>query len=246
MSDPTSQEKRKGSWWVFGAIFALCLTVPFCIFMMIPQENKLAWRLVSQGHQITHDFNGGFWIWPRDITCDRETQISNEALQLFPKFRHVYSVSFEQVDCTGLGLEPLTQMQNLTDLYFFVCTNVQPEELLKLGKCSSLAILAFCKTPLTSEILEIWENIPLQYLWLESCELADRELESISKFAHVHFLRLQDNPDITDAGLEYLIELKQLHVLNLRGTSVTEQGIKDFRAKHPNGGAMVIYDDFTP
>lgn len=244
MNSSTSQEKRKGSRLVFWAIIALCLMVVSLIFMAT-LESRLAWRLTSQGYRISHRFED-FWIWPRDITCDHKTQISNETLQLFPNFRHVYSVSFEHVDCTGLDLEPLTQMPNLADLNFFACTNVQPEEHLKLGKCSSLAVLTFCEIPLTSEILQSWENIPLLFLYLESCELADREVESISKFTQVYFLRLQNNPAITDAGLEYLLELKQLQELNLRGTSVTEQGIKDFRAKHPSGRSMEIEDDFTP
>lgn len=230
MSEPTSRSKRKSFWIMLFTVLAFC-AIPVFI-AMVPQENRTAWRLMSEGYQVTHNFDNSLWIYPRSINCNSKTVVSNEVLEQFPKLRHVNSVGFTGTDFSDLDLKPLTQMPNLSGLLFYNCSHLQTKELLKLKNCSKLNHLNITRIPITAEEVESWEKLPLQSMSLDSCDLTDNEMEKIANYANLYALNVTNNPDITDAALEHLLELKSLQMLNLRSTSVTEKGIEEFRKKH--------------
>ena len=86
----------------------------------------------------------------------------------------------------------------------------------------------------------------------ERCDLEDKELEFLVKFPELELLDLHDNPKLTDtalkvvgklktlktlvlsgnkkigdSGMVFLRDLKQLGALDIRGTTVTEKGLKE-------------------
>jgi hypothetical protein len=64
--------------------------------------------------------------------------------------------------------------------------------------------------------------------------LKDSDLEFIEGLDHLRILILSGDYGLTDAGLEHLKGLLQLKELYIRGTNVTDEGVKKLRRALPN------------
>ena len=88
---------------------------------------------------------------------------------------------------------------------------------------------------LTDDDLQGLKNAPLtRSLTIVGSRITDKGLVYLKNLRQLELLDLKKNPQITDAGLEHLEELKNLEKLILIGTSVTPAGVKRLQQALPN------------
>jgi hypothetical protein len=79
------------------------------------------------------------------------------------------------------------------------------------------------------EIDEKVKDTPIVALHLSDTKVTDADLEALNSLAQLHRLYLQ-NTTITDAGLEHLRALTELYTLSLNHTKVTDAGLENLKA----------------
>lgn len=77
----------------------------------------------------------------------------------------------------------------------------------------------------TAEELKLLESLKEQVIWLKAgyANLKDEDMKVIGSLSNLMRLHIEGNP-VTDAGLSYLKELKQLQYINLSGTKISGKG----------------------
>jgi len=75
---------------------------------------------------------------------------------------------------------------------------------------------------------------PLTSIALINAGLNDSDLENFAGLTKIVQIILGNNAGITDAGFEHFEKIASLSYLNLKGTSVTQEGVKEFRKKRPD------------
>ena len=83
-----------------------------------------------------------------------------------------------------------------------------------------------------AEMAKLKELKKLRHLQLSGNRITDQGLANLSDLTNLVHLYLDDNPGITDAGLEHLRDQvsSNLQELGLQGTSVTRAGLEKLRA----------------
>jgi internalin A len=77
-------------------------------------------------------------------------------------------------------------------------------------------------------------------LMLDDTTFSNASLRSINKMKSLEVLSLNGNKGITDSGLDELRDLKNLKLLQLSRTSVTDQGVKRLKKRLPT--VSITYD----
>jgi uncharacterized membrane protein/mono/diheme cytochrome c family protein len=77
----------------------------------------------------------------------------------------------------------------------------------------------------TAEELKLLELLKDQVIWLKAgyANLKDEDMKVVGSLSNLMRLHIEGNP-VTDAGLSYLKELKQLRYINLSDTKISEKG----------------------
>jgi internalin A len=78
------------------------------------------------------------------------------------------------------------------------------------------------------EVDEKAKDAPIVAVHLSDTKVSDADLEALKPLPQLHRLYLQ-NTTITDAGLEHLKELTELHTLSLNHTKVTDAGLENIK-----------------
>jgi hypothetical protein len=150
-------------------------------------------------------------------------------LKLLPKL-----VTIQINDCpiTDAGVEQLQGMPQLTKFYLNSTrlTDKVWDSLVHLPKLDNLTL--FYNRALTGKGISQLRSAPLQSLHLGRNGLADESLQELAMLPQLKSLNLQETP-ITDAGLKHLAGSPVTHLI-LKGTKVTEQGVKELAAVLPN------------
>lgn len=72
-------------------------------------------------------------------------------------------------------------------------------------------------------------------LRLVDAEVTDWQLANLAgTLTELVVLGLENSPGVTDDGIQCLASLGQLAELHLRGSSVTDEGVRRLRESHPN------------
>lgn len=98
----------------------------------------------------------------------------------------------------------------------------------------SLRSAFFYGSPIQNDDLPILAQC--QNLWfidLGATKVTDAGLTHVARMTFLQGLGLSNNVQVTDAGLEHLREMSSLRTLDLRGTKVTETGVKQLAAALP-------------
>ncbi|MCL2119292.1 MAG: hypothetical protein FWH27_12780, partial [Planctomycetaceae bacterium] len=104
-----------------------------------------------------------------------------------------------------------------------------------IGNCQELWLFS-CRqvTQFSADEMKKLATSPVTAVWLTNVDLNDSGLKYLAGLTHLIVLGLQANTGITDAGLEQLESMSSLKDLHLTGTSVTKEGVKEFRKKRPD------------
>jgi hypothetical protein len=117
------------------------------------------------------------------------------------------------------------------------------QELAKLPFFSNLKSASFTDSNLNGTGLSwVCDCFLLENLNLQSTQIMDTDLRSLLKIKNLKYLRLKDNPQLTDNAISYLISITTLMDLQLQETSITENGLR-LMQNMPCLNQMILSDD---
>ena len=210
MSNETTHPVVK--WILIGVIVVSLCVVGACVFMMsYPVDEYLAAReLQSRGFHINYE-------WQRDQRRNYPTEIvgsdrniTTKDSRLICQLPHIRLLTFVRGDMFGLNLDGIGNCQELSDLTFLDVVNFPAEEIEKLAAC------------------------PVKSIVLINAHLKDSDVANFVGLTELISIGLQGNTGITDASFEYFEKIASLRYLYLAETSVTKEGIEEFKKKRPD------------
>lgn len=140
------------------------------------------------------------------------------------------SLGGKKVDPT-LSHEDLEAGQTITRLkddgrywtsIFGICTD---EQLLKIPHRERVTNLKMVADDLTSENIKTLLDMPLRGVDFKDSQVNDRTLQTLGQIQSLDYLKLERAKGVSTAGITYLQNCPRLHVLDLRGTSITDDTI---------------------
>ncbi len=157
------------------------------------------------------------------------TPISDKGLTNLRDLEYLSHLSLDETHITAKGLKQLSGLPMLTEL------SVSKTQIGNEG------LEALCRFHLNT--LQYWENkideksfgILSKFKSLERLNIGNCKMEGVSGLAklaalpQLHALNLENDGMINDAAMPYLCKIKTLEELELAGTSVTLEGIKQLR-----------------
>jgi hypothetical protein len=204
-------------WWVLALVaVAFLLSVAATYLYGRRQEMVCRNELAGTGVQVEVREIGPAWL----------SAVMDERY-----FETVVEVRYSFLRFDDVVLGRLACFPNLDSLVFFE-TNVGDEGLRRLAKLKSLRRLNLFRTEITPLGLSYLEDLQIEELrigpyWDNS------SLPMLARLSQLESLTLQGCPDITDAGLEHLRPLKNLRLLRLELTGVTEEAAQRFEQSMP-------------
>ncbi len=139
----------------------------------------------------------------------------------FKNLTAVRNLNLEQTDIGDQGVQSFRNMKNLRDLDISR-TMITGKSFALLSCFTRLAILNAAHNDLhNSSMVDLEALKAVEILRLGSCGLDDRALAHVGRLTKLRSLHLEANAKITDTGIAHLINLKDLHYLDLTGTKVT-------------------------
>ena len=139
-------------------------------------------------------------------------------------------------DLENDGLTAIAQLTQLTDLRINY-GRYNDKGVAALVKLTRLEHLEMTRTRLTDEGLKSLANLPLKTLRADYTAITDKGLALLP--LTLEELRL-DTASVSDEGIDTLSTLKNLKLLNLYHTTVTEKGYAKLKAALPD--CQIIYD----
>jgi WD40 repeat protein/tRNA A-37 threonylcarbamoyl transferase component Bud32 len=187
------------------------------------------------------------------------TGITDDGLPHLAELTNLRTLRLNGTSVSGTGFRHLGKLQQLRQLSAGWGTFLTDEGLSQLPPLQNLLLIALNPRKLSEESLQhfakhqsleviqlIWGNLngsglrhlaalpKLRTLLLDHLRLTDDNLASLADLKALRILRLDSNPDLTDAALEHLAPLQDLEKLDLRETAVTAEGVKALQAKLPD------------
>jgi hypothetical protein len=210
MSSETSGPVAKWILIAVSGISMLCI-VFFIGLMTYPAgEYRAADELQARGFGIRF-MRQNYEVWQRPILVLGEDQsITEDDSRLICQLSRLQSLTFRRCDLSELNLDDIGNCRELRYFYCDDVTQLSVNEIRKLAVC------------------------PVYVFMLKNAPLNDSDLESFMKWTKVEYLYLENNPGITDAGFEHLEKITPLRQLDIKGTSVTKEGVEEFQRKRPD------------
>jgi len=215
MSNETTNPVVK--WILIGvSVVSVCVVGAFVLLGTYPAgEYRAAAELEKRGFEILYERQGhNIWKYPFAVKGE-DRSITEDDCQFLCQLSHLQYLVFYRCDLSGLNLDDIGHCRELVS---FWCEGVTPfpaDEIRKLAVC------------------------PLDWFVFTNAHLNDSDLEDFVKWAKFQYLHLEENAEITDASFEYLEKIASLRELRLTGTSVTQEGVDEFKKKRP--GVTVIF-----
>jgi len=192
-------------------VVSLCVVGAF-VLLMTPSAKayRAASKLKARGFEIVYD-EGGYLVWQHPIQVWGEDQsITEDDCRLICQLPHLVMLSFEGCDLSGLNLDDIGNCRKLEAFRCYDVTQFPANEIRKLAAC------------------------PISEFVFDNACLNDSNLEVFAKWTTIDDLHLDWNDGITDAGFEHLEKIAPLKYLDFVGTSVTEEGLEEFKKKRPD------------
>ena len=210
MSNETTNPVVK---WILIGICVIIVLGAVLVFVLktCPDDYQVARELHARGFAVAYEHWDDSQIWKRPTFIFVEDKsITPEDSRLICQLPYMFSIDFSRCDMSGWNLDEIGNCQRLHDLIFLDVVNFPAEEIEKLAACSARSII------------------------LRNAHLKDSDLEHFAGLTKLSLLDLQDNAGITDAGLEHIEKMSSLRSLDIKGTSVTQEGIEEFKKKRPD------------
>lgn len=117
-------------------------------------------------------------------------------------------------------------------------------ELQKLTALPNLNSASFVDTNLNNLGLKyVCANRNIDNLDLQSTQISDKGLQYLGQLKNLKYLRLKENDQLTDASIPYLNQLKNLVDLQIHETSITQKGLKLLNIKKLESLIIEIHHD---
>jgi hypothetical protein len=147
-------------------------------------------------------------------------QINDGALARLESLGHLDLLSIDQCPITDDGVREIAKVRTLTHLNLFGCDGITDTSFTYLGTMRSL------------EMLDIAAFAP---------KITGRNIQSLSALPNLGTLNLVDCSEISDDAVQPLTSLTHLDTLDIRGTSISEEGAKRVRLALPNTIVLTDY-----
>ena len=159
------------------------------------------------------------------------TQLSDAGMQTVCSISTLESLDLSDTEVTDDGCSNLALLPCLRELHLNR-TSITGPALSKIAKLSKLEELYLNGDDLCNNLSAL-ESLQLRDLRLIDSKVKDSDMQSLAKMQSLLLLCLDQNKDITDAGLIKLAALPNLRKLDIAGCSVTELGVQNFKALSP-------------
>jgi len=221
--------------WAFGGIAAggLCtLLIPLYLAYRqgrIEQEVVAALLSKSPGGFTEVDDRPG---WrnrlyetlgiPRPVTglFLEGNQVKDEDLAKLDSLKHLTLLSLDQCPITDEGVKEIVKVRTLESVSLFFCNEITDTGLTYLGSKKSLTAL---------------------HISTDSDRISGRGIHSLSAIPHLEILDLNSCSGISDDAVEPLASLNRLVNLDIRGTSISGEGVNRLRRALPNTIVLTDY-----
>jgi hypothetical protein len=158
---------------------------------------------------------------------------------------NIRSLDLQRSNITNAGLEKLKGLTKLQTL-ILSHTNITGAGLSNLQGMTKLEVLDLSWTRFVNEGLDYIKSLEnLRELNLENTASSSRDLKHVAMCKKLKKLELRNNPQITDAGLEYLKDMTQLEYLRVGGNSsverITPAGVDNLRKALPRAEIISVF-----
>lgn len=100
-------------------------------------------------------------------------------------------------------------------------------ELLNLRQFNCLKSASFASSNLNNNGLALLSSlIQLEYLDLQETEITDDGTKYLTNLKNLNFLRLKDNPQLTNECIPHLTKIENLKELQINETSINQKGLE--------------------
>jgi hypothetical protein len=214
MSNEKESKKSALIWVLIGVII---LSVVVVLYATFPNDFRIAEELQSRGFEVHYDGqyemiwqHPAYFIWghPTEIVVYDQILTSDDS-RLICQLRDLEQLGFIRSDVSGLDWDEIGHCRELSGLGFYEVKGFSTSEIQKLAAC------------------------PIVYLTLVNVRLSDSDLENIMGLKQLGWLWVDKSIGITDASFEYLEKIATLKYLHISKTSVTEEGVNEFKKKRP-------------
>jgi len=149
------------------------------------------------------------WQHPNNVV-GTDRSITPDDCRLICQLPRLQGLGFERCDFSESNLDDVGNCRELTSFCCDDVTQLSAVEMEKLAAC------------------------PVTVIMLRNAHLTDYDLEAFAGLTKLMYLDLEENIEITDAGLEHLEKIASLQFLCLPKTSVTKDGVREFQKKRPD------------
>ncbi len=164
-----------------------------------------------------------------------DTNVSGKTIGILAPLKdltllHINGTKTEDEDVKGLSAFPKLESLNLSGTF------ITEESFITLAKLEHLQMLEVSHIPLTKLALERLKPMKsLVQLRVRGCEIDDEKVAIIAQIPNLAVLDLNENPQITDRGLESISKIPNLQSLTLIDcTKITKAGVEKFKKAKPN------------
>ncbi|MFK7747650.1 MAG: hypothetical protein AB8B65_04620 [Kordia sp.] len=109
----------------------------------------------------------------------------------------------------------------------FFLDEIEETEILKIQELTNLQHLNISSTEIEDKHLAIIGEInSIELLDIDATKITDEGIQLLQSLQYLKQLRLKDNPQLTDACIKYLSNIKSLEMIHIGNTSITVSGLK--------------------
>ncbi len=163
---------------------------------------------------------------------EKEEGLSNRALPYLNRFTSIFALDLCRSELKDSSLSRLKDLRNVEvlELYANELDGSCFKDLTGMSELRVIDLSDNCFKPENTKYFPLYPK--LEYLQLGRLKLTPASLKPISKLQKLRFLGLSDNTDLGDEIIDDLLKLKSLRHLDIRGTNITEAGLKRLQAMH--------------
>jgi Leucine-rich repeat (LRR) protein len=195
----------------------------------VPADAKLSLDLSYQGAQ---DSSSLAKLRPGplvSVNCLNLDNMNDESVKNIAQLPGLLQLRLTETDITDKGLASICHAKDLTDLDL-AATGITLGGLQQLGVPASLRRLRLDLDNLADSPCSFLTPLKeLRSLALHRCNISDQALKTIAKLNNLVSLNVSQNPRVTDAGMQYLLGMKNLHYLDLSETGITKKAFVQFK-----------------
>lgn len=159
--------------------------------------------------------------------------ISGRAFNEFPLFEDLESLNLSGCQLLDEGAPIIARSTKLTELNLNR-TKISGEGLRAIAGLTSLRKLELAGTNLHDDDLKTLKSLPsLSELNFGMSKLSDRGIEFLLPFTSLRALNLTDSPLVTDGAVASLRQMKQLKLLGILQSGITQAGVTELEDALP-------------